>query len=170
MLSAQKTVELPLWPNGAPNSNELSGAEQRQNNGEVSNVTEPTLTVYPAARPNGMAIIMCPGGGYSRLAMNHEGHDMAPWLNTQGITYAVLKYRMPNHHPEVPLEDAEQALLHRAVRVRARVGDRRAAQAGLVREDAARYALLHAQKHRPDHAARDRARGKRAFALYSCLK
>ena len=108
MLSAQKTVELPLWPNGAPNSNELSGAEQRQNNGEVSNVTEPTLTVYPAARPNGMAIIMCPGGGYSRLAMNHEGHDMAPWLNTQGITYAVLKYRMPNGHHEVPLSDAEQ--------------------------------------------------------------
>ncbi|WP_308759763.1 alpha/beta hydrolase [uncultured Bacteroides sp.] len=110
MLSAQKTVELPLWPNGAPNSNELSGAEQRQNNGEVSNVTEPTLTVYPAARPNGMAIIMCPGGGYSRLAMNHEGHDMAPWLNTQGITYAVLKYRMPNGHHEVPLSDAEQAI------------------------------------------------------------
>lgn len=110
MLSAQKTVELPLWPNGAPNSNKLSGAEQRQNNGEVSNVTEPTLTVYPAARPNGMAIIMCPGGGYSRLAMNHEGHDMAPWLNTQGITYAVLKYRMPNGHHEVPLSDAEQAI------------------------------------------------------------
>lgn len=110
MLSAQKTVELPLWPNGVPNSNELSGAEQRQNNGEVSNVTEPTLTVYPAARPNGMAIIMCPGGGYSRLAMNHEGHDMAPWLNTQGITYAVLKYRMPNGHHEVPLSDAEQAI------------------------------------------------------------
>lgn len=110
MLSAQKTVELPLWPNGAPNSNELSGAEQRQNNGEVSDVTEPTLTVYPAARPNGMAIIMCPGGGYGRLAMNHEGHDMAPWLNTQGITYAVLKYRMPNGHHEVPLSDAEQAI------------------------------------------------------------
>ena len=110
MLSAQKTVELPLWPNGAPNSNELSGAEQRQNNGEVSNVTEPTLTVYPAARPNGMAIIMCPGGGYGRLAMNHEGHDMAPWFNTQGITYAVLKYRMPNGHHEVPLSDAEQAI------------------------------------------------------------
>lgn len=110
MLSAQKTVELPLWPNGAPNSNELSGAEQSRDNGGVSNVTEPTLTVYPAARPNGMAIIMCPGGGYSGLAMNHEGHDMAPWFNTQGITYAVLKYRMPNGHHEVPLSDAEQAI------------------------------------------------------------
>ena len=42
--------------------------------------------------------------------MKHEGHDMAPWFNTQGITYAVLKYRMPNGHHEVPLSDAEQAI------------------------------------------------------------
>lgn len=110
MLSAQKPVELPLWPNGAPNNNELTGTEQGRNNGGVSNVTEPTLTVYPASHPNGMAIIMCPGGGYSGLAMHHEGHDMASWFNTQGITYAVLKYRMPNGHHEVPLSDAEQAI------------------------------------------------------------
>ena len=108
MLSAQKPVELPLWPNGAPNNNELTGTEQGRNNGGVSNVTEPTLTVYPAPHPNGMAIIMCPGGGYSGLAMHHEGHDMASWFNTQGITYAVLKYRMPNGHHEVPLSDDEQ--------------------------------------------------------------
>ena len=110
MLSAQKPVELPLWPNGAPNNNELTGTEQGRNNGGVSNVTEPTLTVYPAPHPNGMAIIMCPGGGYGGLAMKHEGHDMAPWFNTQGISYAVLKYRMPNGHHEVPLSDAEQAI------------------------------------------------------------
>lgn len=110
MLSAQKPVELPLWPNGAPNNNELTGTEQGRNNGGISNVTAPTLTVYPASHPNGMAIIMCPGGGYSGLAMHHEGHDMASWFNTQGITYAVLKYRMPNGHNEVPLSDAEQAI------------------------------------------------------------
>jgi acetyl esterase/lipase len=57
-----------------------------------------------------MAVIMCPGGGYARLAMNHEGHDMAPWFNTQGITYVVLKYRMPNGHKEVPFSDIEQAI------------------------------------------------------------
>ena len=99
-----------MWPNGAPNNNELTGTEQGRNNGGVSNVTEPTLTVYPAPHPNGMVIIMCPGGGYSGLAMHHEGHDMASWFNTQGITYAVLKYRMPNGHHEVPLSDAEQAI------------------------------------------------------------
>lgn len=110
MLSAQKPVELPLWPNGAPNNNELTNSGQNRNNEWVSDVTTPTLTVYPASHPNGMAIIMCPGGGYGGLAMKHEGHDMAPWFNTQGITYAVLKYRMPNGHHEVPLSDAEQAI------------------------------------------------------------
>lgn len=110
MLSAQKPVELPLWPNGTPNNNELTNSGQNHNNEWVSDVTTPTLTVYPASHPNGMAIIMCPGGGYGGLAMKHEGHDMAPWFNTQGITYAVLKYRMPNGHHEVPLSDAEQAI------------------------------------------------------------
>ena len=110
MLSAQKPVELPLGPNGTPNNNELTNSGQNHNNEWVSDVTTPTLTVYPASHPNGMAIIMCPGGGYGGLAMKHEGHDMAPWFNTQGITYAVLKYRMPNGHHEVPLSDAEQAI------------------------------------------------------------
>ena len=110
LLSAQKPVELPLWPNGAPNNNELNGTEQERNNGGVSNVTSPFIKVFPAEKPNGMAIIMCPGGGYGGLAINHEGYDMAPWFNTQGITYVVLKYRMPNGHCEVPLSDAEQAI------------------------------------------------------------
>ncbi|MEL5892551.1 alpha/beta hydrolase [Bacteroides sp. GD17] len=110
MLSAQKPVELLLWPNGAPNSNGLTGTEEDLNGGRVANVVNPSITVYPAEKPNGMAIIMCPGGGYARLAMNHEGHDMAPWFNTQGITYVVLKYRMPNGNYEVPLSDAEQAI------------------------------------------------------------
>lgn len=110
MLSAQNTFELPLWPAGAPNSNGLTGTEEDLEGGRVANVIKPSITVYKADKPNGMAIIMCPGGGYARLAMNHEGHDMAPWLNAQGITYIVLKYRMPNGHYEVPLSDAEQAI------------------------------------------------------------
>lgn len=110
MLSAQNTLELPLWPAGAPNSNGLTGTEEDLDGGRVANVVNPSITVYKANQPNGMAIIMCPGGGYARLAMNHEGHDMAPWLNAQGITYVVLKYRMPNSHYEVPLSDAEQAI------------------------------------------------------------
>ena len=105
-LSAQKPVELELWPDGAPNSNGITTPEQKLENNRISNVSEPTLTIYPAAKPNGLAVVACPGGGYIRLAMNHEGHDMADWFNAQGITYAVLKYRMPNGHHDVPLSDA----------------------------------------------------------------
>ena len=110
MTFAQQPVELPLWPDGAPNSNGLTGGEKEVSPHRLSNVTAPTITVYRAPQPNGMAVIMCPGGGYSRLAMDHEGHDMAPWFCGQGITYVVLKYRMPNGHCEVPLSDAERAI------------------------------------------------------------
>lgn len=109
-LSAQKPVELPLWPNGAPNDNGLKGEEVMSAPFRLTNVTKPTITVYRPASPNGTTIIMCPGGGYALLAMDHEGHDMAPWFNSMGITYVVLKYRMPNGHCEVPLSDAEQAI------------------------------------------------------------
>ena len=95
-LSAQKPVELPLWPNGAPNDNGLKGEEVMSAPYRLTNVTQPTITVYRPATPNGMTIIMCPGGAYALLAMDHEGHDMAPLFNSLGITYVVLKYRMPN--------------------------------------------------------------------------
>lgn len=110
VLSAQQSTELKLWPNGAPNTNGITTDEQEPEKNRISNVTVPTLTIYPATQPNGLAIIMCPGGGYTRLAMDHEGHDMAQWFNTQGITYAVLKYRMPNGHSDIPLSDAHQAI------------------------------------------------------------
>ena len=90
--AAQSPVELPLWPDGAPNTNGLTGEQEDLKGGRVANVTHPSITVYRPAKPNGMAVIMCPGGGYARLAMKHEGHDMAAWFTTQGITYAVLKY------------------------------------------------------------------------------
>lgn len=112
-LHAQQPLELKLWPEGMPNDNGMTCQEE---NG-VLYVAEPTLTVYPATEGNGMAIVACPGGGYGKLAMDHEGKDMAAWFNNQGITYAVLKYRMPNDHKEVPLSDARQAmriLRHRA--------------------------------------------------------
>lgn len=98
-LFAQKPIEILLWADSAPTDNELKGEENT-----------PTLTVYLPSNGNGKAIVMCPGGGYSHLAMNHEGHDMAQWFNAQGIVYAVLKYRMPNGHCDVPLSDAEQAM------------------------------------------------------------
>lgn len=73
-------------------------------------ISEATLTVYLAKEPNGQAVVACPGGGYAGLAGTHEGHNLASWFNAQGITYAVLHYRMPNGNHEIPLSDAHQAL------------------------------------------------------------
>ncbi|MDE5656814.1 MAG: alpha/beta hydrolase [Muribaculaceae bacterium] len=104
-------VEIGLWPQGAPTANGISAESENSDNPDwVYNVSEPTLTVFPAANPNGMAIVMCPGGGYAGLAIKHEGFDMAKDLNKAGITLAVLKYRMPNGHKEVPADDARQAI------------------------------------------------------------
>lgn len=106
LICAQKPIEIKLWPEGTPNDN---GLKEQKENGPLY-VAEPTLYVYPAKEPNGMAIIACPGGGYYGLATGHEGHDMAAWFNDLGITYSVLIYRMPNGNNEVPLSDAQQAI------------------------------------------------------------
>ena len=110
--SAQEPIEMKVWTSGAPNSNGLTGPEEPLENGRVANVTDPVIYVYKAdpAKNTGAAVILCPGGGYVRLAMNHEGHDVAKWLAENGITGIVLKYRMPNGHPDVPLSDALQAI------------------------------------------------------------
>ena len=112
-----KPIEIDLWPNGAPKENGLTGPEQPLENGRVANISRATLYIYPAPTKNAPAIISCPGGGYRRLAMNHEGHDMATWFNKHGITYAVLKYRMPNGDIAIPISDALQAV--RTLRERA---------------------------------------------------
>ena len=112
-----KPIEIDLWPNGAPKENGLTGPEQPLENGRVANISRATLYIYPAPTKNAPAIISCPGGGYRRLAMNHEGHDMATWFNKQGITYAVLKYRLPNGDIAIPISDALQAV--RTLRERA---------------------------------------------------
>ena len=109
-LMAQRKVEFNVWPDGAPNTNGLEANEDEKKKDFPSKIVTPTLTVHVANKPNGKAILCCPGGGYSIVAMNHEGHDMAAWLNAQGYTLAVLKYRMPNGHDEVPLSDALQAM------------------------------------------------------------
>ncbi|MBQ0019107.1 MAG: alpha/beta hydrolase fold domain-containing protein [Bacteroidales bacterium] len=73
---------------------------------------ESTLTVYLPSqdKANGMAVLDCPGGGYSHLAMDHEGHDWAEYYNQQGIALAVLKYRMPKGDRNIPLSDAYHAM------------------------------------------------------------
>lgn len=110
MKAIESARQIELWPSGAPTSNGLEGTPEKIDGNRISNVSQPVLYVYPAAAPNGQMIIDCPGGGYQRLAFAHEGTDMAEWFNSMGVTYAVLKYRMPNGVKEVPLEDGRRAI------------------------------------------------------------
>lgn len=100
-------VEL-LWPHGAPGA---AGAEDAD---------KPTLTIWqPSAdKANGCAIVICPGGGYGFLAVDHEGKQIAEWLNSLGVTAYMLKYRIaPRYKHPAPLQDAQRAI--RTVRARA---------------------------------------------------
>ncbi|MDR0796932.1 MAG: alpha/beta hydrolase [Tannerella sp.] len=113
VIHAQQVIK--LWEGNPPNSNELTGEIVIRNDGaSISNVTVPDLTIYlpEKAKRTGMAVVICPGGGYSGLAFDHEGVMVAKWLNKEGIAAFILKYRMPNKHKEVPLSDAHQAIRH----------------------------------------------------------
>jgi acetyl esterase/lipase len=92
---------LPLWAGPAP------GAQGTED------VDIPTITVYMprAATPGMTAVIVCPGGGYVNLAMNHEGRQVANYLNSLGIAAFVLKYRLgPRYHHPIELGDAQRAI------------------------------------------------------------
>lgn len=108
-LSAQQKYEFHLWPNGAPNDNGITAPEE-DHKMFVVNVTDPVLTVYLPEKPNGLAVLDCPGGSYVQVWQGTEGHNMADWYTEQGIVYAVLKYRLPNTHTEVPLCDVHRAM------------------------------------------------------------
>jgi acetyl esterase/lipase len=104
--------KLKVWPNGAPDSNGITQAEELFEGKRVRNVSEAEIYVYlPKIGINtGAAVVICPGGGYGMEAMDHEGYDMAEWLVKQGVAGIVLKYRLPNGHDQIPLEDAQRTM------------------------------------------------------------
>ncbi len=104
--------KLKVWPNGAPDSNGITQPEELFDGKRVRNVSEAEIYVYlPKIGINtGAALVICPGGGYGMEAMDHEGYDMAEWLVKQGVAGIVLKYRLPNGHDQIPLEDAQRTL------------------------------------------------------------
>jgi acetyl esterase/lipase len=118
LTSAAPPVVIPLWPEGVPGAKAI-GPEKDEGQGRISNVSEPTLTVYGPAidRPNGTAVIIAPGGGYVRLSAEREGVQYANWLSTLGVTSFVLKYRMQEFGHPAPLQDVLRAV--RLVRSRA---------------------------------------------------
>ena len=102
-------LTVPLWPGGVPGSK-----------GDDPNKDVPTLTLsWPKPGDATRAVVVvCPGGGYGGLALDHEGRQVAEWLNQAGIAAAILKYRLgPRYHHPAMLQDASRAL--RTVRARA---------------------------------------------------
>jgi acetyl esterase/lipase len=90
-LHAQQYKELPLWETPAGKN-------------------APSIRVYPAEKPNGASVMVCPGGGYSYLAIDKEGYNFAPWLNERGFACIVLNYSLPAGRSDIPLNDARQAM------------------------------------------------------------
>ncbi len=109
--NAQKIVK--LWEGNPPSENGITAPENHNENSEwVTNVSNAEIAIYLPNRSTNtrMAVLICPGGGYGGLAYNHEGVQFAEWLNSKGIAGVILKYRMPNKHKEIPLDDAQQAM------------------------------------------------------------
>ncbi len=116
-----KEIVLDLWPDGVLGENASSRGVEQESKGDniirLTNVEIPSMTIYRAegegARP---CVLVFPGGGFTILAMDLEGTEIAEWLNSRGITAAVLKYRVPLNR-EGAFEDAQRAmslLRHRA--------------------------------------------------------
>jgi acetyl esterase/lipase len=112
---------IPLWPGVAPGS-ENSKYEETQitvqdGTKRISNVTHPTLTAFlpDAATANGTAVIICPGGGFRWLSFDHEGAELARWLNSIGVTAFVLKYRVMRTGDEDEKDPAKAAERKKAV-------------------------------------------------------
>jgi acetyl esterase/lipase len=124
---AAEPVVVDLWPQGAPGF-KVEGGPERDTSGENSGkvagrsiirlggVSTPQIHVYqpPADKRNGTSVVICPGGGFSILAWDLEGTEVAEWLNSIGVTAAVLKYRVPTAKADPkwlpPVQDAQRAI------------------------------------------------------------
>ena len=120
-VTAAEPLVLNVWPGAAPGEPSGIGEEtsvagkpgEARPVTRVGHVTHPTLTIYrPAAdKANGTAVVICPGGGYTILAWDLEGTEIAEWLNTLGVTGIVLKYRVPRR-PNAPKEEEQPVCSH----------------------------------------------------------
>ncbi|MFK7979027.1 MAG: pectate lyase, partial [Saprospiraceae bacterium] len=148
------TEEIPLYKGNIPNNkNELNTEriEYRKKGGRaIHNVAIPTLTIFKPKFPNGKAVIICPGGGYARLAFDKEGVLVAQALNRDSITAFVLKYRIPQDDINMdksiaPLQDAQQAI--RYVRKQASFFDVNPNQIGIMGFSAGGHLAASAATH-----------------------
>lgn len=95
---------------GPIESNGLTGPETLTETGNLSNINDDArIDLYFPKKPNGQMVIVCPGGGYKYVSSFNEGVYVAEWLLERNITVCVVKYRMPNGHWTVPLNDVQNA-------------------------------------------------------------
>lgn len=112
-----------VWPKTAPgetSSSEGTAQPFRKNESppvsRITNIRRPTIDVFPARNPNGTAVLVLPGGGFSKVVPDKEGSEAAPWLNELGISVFVLRYRTNEVTPKTegawkrPIQDAQRSL------------------------------------------------------------
>ena len=119
---AAEPETVKLWPEGTPSkmvpkseaTTKLIQSYGGVNPNRLSDITEPTMTIYRPAKPNGTAVIVAPGGGFMFLCYAHEGTQVCEWLNSLGVTAILLKYRTPTRDEKemytLPVQDAQRAM------------------------------------------------------------
>jgi acetyl esterase/lipase len=121
-VGAGEVLVIPLWP-GAPPGTQSSATQLKVEERGIAGglrdraatgITQPTLTVFEAAEPNGSALLVIPGGGYARVVMDKEGYETAQWFAERGTTAFVLLYRLPGEFwedgPNVVLQDTQRSM------------------------------------------------------------
>ncbi|MDY5672965.1 MAG: alpha/beta hydrolase [Bacteroidaceae bacterium] len=107
--------ERNIWPDKRPAEVTLEKGKMKQEMGDdgilrIQQMPVPTLQKFPVVKsPKGKVVVICPGGGYQILAVNHEGTEIAQWLNALGYTAYVLRYRVPDNR-EGALQDVQRAI------------------------------------------------------------
>ena len=119
---------IPLWPEGIPceSQNEIRIEDDERIGRKISRVHTPEMVMYKpmSYQSNGTSVVICPGGGYTILAWDWEGVEMARWFNSMGITAFVLKYRLPRWESEECRDKVALMDAHRAIQmIRSRAGE-----------------------------------------------
>jgi len=116
VFSQQKELKISLWENGAPGFENRKDEPEQAKDWWVRNIHNPSITAFFPEKPNGMSVLICPGGGHENLVFNSEGKDAAEYFNSIGVTAFVLKYRLAREK-ESPYkleihvkQDAERAM------------------------------------------------------------
>jgi len=122
LLPAAEPLTLKLWPDGPPGptvpKSEATVKLIQSYGGptptRVTDVSDPTITVYRPEKPNGTSVIVAPGGGFMFLSYSFEGTEVCEWLNSLGVTAVLLKYRTPTRDEKdpfvIPVQDAQRAM------------------------------------------------------------